>query len=252
MAKKSAGTSTVTQGPDQATLDRIKQLWGAADTAAAAPVPGVNPITDQSADVYRRAMSAGNLGFGALSGDQASIDQLSNPYTSGVIDRVIGDADRLRAGTMSQVDAAATAAGAFGGSRHGVATGTALADVDRSILDKVATLRETGYNTAMDRATTLANLGFGGASGGATLGDYMRRVAIEQDPTQRKFQAYLQAMGVSPSGQTQTSTGTAGRNPINGFLGGASALGGLASMLGASNPVGWGLAGLGGLLGLFG
>lgn len=53
--------------------------------------------------------------------------------------------------------------------------------------------------------------------------------------------------------QSPTSTSSPiYRNRTAGFLGGAGAGAGLAGALGASGPVGWGLAGLGGLLGAFG
>lgn len=241
MGKKGGGSQTTTTSLDPATQDRIKQLWGMAGQSAEAPRPGMDPLVSGAGDMYGQAMGAGNLGFGALSGDQGSIDKLMNPYNSGVIDRVMGDAGRLRAGTMSDVNSAATAAGAFGGSRHGVATGTALADVDRGLLDTVAGLRKGGYDDAMTRAGGLANLGMGAAGAGANLGFARRDAAIADDPAMRRFQAYLQTMGVSPGGTVTKGTTTEGHNPFSGALGGAAA----GAQFGP-----WG-AGIGGLLGLF-
>jgi hypothetical protein len=64
------------------------------------------------------------------------------------------------------------------------------------------------------------------------------------------------ALAPAAGGTAVSSQPIQGRSPLGGAIGGAASLGGLgASMAGAgmiSNPVGWGLAGLGGLLGLLG
>ena len=58
---------------------------------------------------------------------------------------------------QNQLDAQAQAAGAFGGSRHGIAQAEALKGYQQQALDKVGALRQQGYNTAMNNAFTSAS-----------------------------------------------------------------------------------------------
>jgi len=52
-----------------------------------------------------------------------NVGAYANPYTSAVIDRTQQDIERQRQMAMNTLGAQATAAGAFGGSRQGVAEG---------------------------------------------------------------------------------------------------------------------------------
>ena len=242
---KSKGSSTVTTGPDAATQQRIQQLWGAANGAASTPLPGVDPLTQQAGGYYGRAAGAGDLGMRALSGDQGALSGLLNPYTDNVVNAYQQDAAHTLGTTMNGVNSDATLNGAFGGSRADVARGVAGANIARDTNSQIAQLRQSGFNDAMGRAGTLANLGFGAAGQMAQLGDYQRQVALSQNPQLRQFQAYQQAMGLTPNGQTQTTTQNPGHNMFSG------ALGGILGMAGAGFTGGVPLA-LGGLLGAFG
>jgi len=75
-----------------------------------------------------------------------------NPYTQSVIDTSMADLDRARRMAITGGQAQATAAGAYGGSRHGVAD----AETNRGFLDTAASLaanlRSAGYNTAVQGA----------------------------------------------------------------------------------------------------
>lgn len=244
---KSGGKQTVTSSPDQATQERIRQLWQQAQ-AAGGPIPaGTQGAIDKATGAYTGAIDTGNLGWRALGGDQAAINQMMNPYMSGVVDQVRAGYGDIRADTMNSVNDQATRAGAFGGSRHGVAEGVALGQVAKDEAGRLADLRYQGYGDTMGRAANAANLGLGAAGGLMSVGDYQ----ANNTPEARRYQAMLQAMGVSPSGQTQTTTGTQGRNGLAGLLGGAASGAGIAQALGkAAGPWGWGLTAAGGLLGL--
>jgi hypothetical protein len=239
---KSKGQTTETTGPDEATLARMRQLWSAAQTAGTSPGYGVNPLTTDAASGFGGIAKAGNLGFGALSGDPNAVKSLMDPYQANVIDKMNEQYGLDRTGTMRSVNDAATTGGAFGGSRHGVAEGVALGELERNHGQAVASQLDTGFNNAMGRAGTLANLGFGANGALASLGEYMRNVDVQNDPNMRQFQSLLSAFGAMPHGSTTTGTKQDGHNGASGALGGALAGG---SMFGP-----WGALG-GGLLGMF-
>ena len=97
-----------------------------------------------------------------------NIQAFQNPYTQQVVDTTMQDMERGRVMAMNQLGAQATQAGAFGGSRHGVAE----AETNRGYFDTLgrtmAGLRSDGFNTAMQNAfenqdmqSRLAGQGFG-------------------------------------------------------------------------------------------
>lgn len=75
-----------------------------------------------------------------------------NPYTQQVIDQSMSDLDRQRQMQQRTTGAQATAAGAFGGSRHGIAE----AETNRAYAEKggqlAGQLRAQGFNTALGAA----------------------------------------------------------------------------------------------------
>ncbi len=90
-----------------------------------------------------------------------------DPYLQDVVEATRGDFGRAREATLGTIGAQATAAGAFGGTRHGVAEGTALADIARAEGSTLAGLRSSGYQSAVEAALAqqgmLGNLGLGAA-----------------------------------------------------------------------------------------
>lgn len=88
------------------------------------------------------------------SGQIANTDMSAymNPYTQQVSDVVMQDLQRQNQILGNQMDASAMQAGAFGGSRHGVAN----AETNRAFLDQVARssagLNQNAYNTALQSA----------------------------------------------------------------------------------------------------
>lgn len=160
---KSKGTSQI----DQQSIDYQNQIRQAAAGAGAA---GPSPLVTGATDYYTGAQKAGNLGMGALSGEQGATQQLMNPYMSNVIDATNNQWNQNDQNTMNEVNARATAAGAFGGSRTGVATGTALAQNNMNRNNAVSSLLYGGFNDTMNRANTLAGIGMQGAGNNANLG----------------------------------------------------------------------------------
>lgn len=87
-----------------------------------------------------------------VSAGQANLDPFSNPYQSQVVDQTIQDMDRARQLAVNRGEDAALSAGAFGGSRHGIAdseTNRAFADRTGAL---VGQLNQQGFNTALQAA----------------------------------------------------------------------------------------------------
>jgi hypothetical protein len=144
--------------------------------------------------------------------------------------------DMARQAQMAQntLGAEATRAGAFGGSRQGVAQGTMLGDYGRAFGDIAAQQRQQGFNTALSAAQAqqgiqsgLAGQGFGfGQQIGATQAqEGQRQQTMNQaliDAAKGQFggftgapqdalSTYLAALGGSQTGQqTQTQTNKPG------------------------------------------
>lgn len=241
---KSAGKTTQTFAPDAQTQAYSHDLWNAAQGAANQSV-GVNGLTTDAARGFTGIANAGNLGFSALSGDPNAVNQMMSPYMQNVIGEMNKQYGLDRTATMNSVNDAATQANAFGGSRHGVAEGVALGQLGNAHGAQVANALNSGFSDAMNRAGSLANLGFGANGALGTLGEYMRNVDVENNPAMRKFLYEQQAMQSMPHGSTSTTTKQDGFNPITGILGGAVTGQGLGAKLGHG---GWGTL-LGGLLG---
>jgi hypothetical protein len=77
------------------------------------------------------------------------IQQYMNPYTQQVIDLAGQDIERQRQMAQNQLGSQAQAAGAFGGSRQGVAEAMTNSEFARQMAETSAGLRQQGFNTAL-------------------------------------------------------------------------------------------------------
>jgi len=75
-----------------------------------------------------------------------------NPYTQEVIDRSMADLERARQGNINNLGFSASQAGAFGGSRHGVAEALTNEGFATQAGNLAAGLRQQGFNTALGQA----------------------------------------------------------------------------------------------------
>jgi hypothetical protein len=247
MAKK-GGSQTVTTQNDPATQKMIEQIYAAAGQASNTPGAPIDPRVFEAGRFFSNATRTGNLGLGALGGDPSAMAAFMNPFLNEVISGAKGDFADINSQTMKSVDDVATKSGAFGGDRHGIATGTALAENGRTAQNMLSGLRYQGFNDAMGRAQGAANFGMGAAPGLMGIGDYIRTITEHNDPNRRKLDILREGIMGLPHGTSTTQP--VNRNLGAGVLGGASAGAGIAQGLGASTPWGWAAAGLGGLLGL--
>lgn len=236
---KGGKQQTVTT-PDSTAQQRQAAVWNAAQQAGRGPAP---LGAQQAGNFYTNGMNFGSMGLSALGGNAAAAQGLLNPFMSNVVDATRNDWQNTDAATANQLASMATQAGAFGGSRYGVALGQALADNNRQEQDQLANLRYGGFNDAMARAGQLAGFGFGGAQGAMGTIPYL-------DPRYRQFALDQSAIGSAPGGTSQVTTGKNGRNVAGGVLGGAATGATIGSVIpGLGTTVGGILGGGIGLLG---
>ena len=77
------------------------------------------------------------------------IETYMNPYTQQVVDLAGQDIERQRQMAQNQLGSQAQAAGAFGGSRQGVAEAMTNSEFARQMAETTAGLRQQGFNTAL-------------------------------------------------------------------------------------------------------
>lgn len=161
----SGGKNKNRSGPTRDTRNRATDIWNAAQAAGKGVPQGVT----QAQGLYGGGISAGQQGLDALTGNAAAQQQFMNPYQSQVMDRLNEQFANQNAMTTQMTNDQATQAGAFGGSRHGVAQGVALGENARNQGMLTASMLNQGFEGAMGRAGQVANLGFGAAGAGADL-----------------------------------------------------------------------------------
>jgi hypothetical protein len=198
--------------------------------AAASGVPA-NPM--EQASLAQQNALFGTASAGTIGG--ANLNQYMNPYTQNVIGGLQTEAARSMQMGSNQLGAAATRAGAFGGSRHGIAEGQMMGDIQRGLNQQTGELLQSGYQNAqtmaqqdiqnrMQQASQLANLGQQSFGYGRTIQQDIAQQGREQqmlnqaliDAGKQQFFNYQgfpaaglsymnQAIAGAPHGQTQTS-----------------------------------------------
>lgn len=257
-SSQSTGTATTTpqvpswiSGPYQQFFSQVAGMGN--NTAPATPESPLQTQAFSGASGLNSDATRGLVGYNPELLRNADLSPYMNPYTQNVIDTSMADLNRARQMAIGQGQGAATMAGAYGGSRHGVAdslTNERFIDQAGSL---AAQLRAAGYGQALDSARFDSQQGLAGANfrlGAANqleqgerantltqagLGEQQRAVAQENDPIQARL-AYMrqiaQLMGISPEAfigqqinQSGTSSGT--QKQSGGFSFGWSPSGGL-------------------------
>ena len=195
-------TSATTLDPQMANMRN--QAWGAAQNWANATPQGVNDYTNQAAQSLGGYGASSDLANRVLQGDQAAYQQMSNPYQQNVLDQMQQRWGQMQQGANTAVGGAATQAGAFGGTRQGVAQGIAQSQLGQDQMMQMANLMNQNYANTMNQAGNMANLGLGANSQMAAIGDYIRNIQQQQDPAYHKYDVLNQAIRGMPYGQTNT------------------------------------------------
>ena len=113
----------------------------------------LDPVTAalQAAN-YTRAQGVADTPYHTL--DASQIQAQMNPYDQNVVDTTQADLERQRQMAVNATGDAATAAGAFGGSRHGVAEALTNEASGRTAAGILAQLRQQGYANAQSTAAS--------------------------------------------------------------------------------------------------
>ena len=182
---------------------------------APAPTQGqYAPLTPQGNFNVNQA-AAGGLQQ-AMQGTQRAmagpnIGQFMNPYTSMVTGQTLGDLERQRQMAVNTTGAQATQAGAFGGSRHGVAEALTNEGFARQGAQTFGNLQQQGFNTALGAAQAQQGLQLGGAAQLGQLGQqaFNTGQAISQQQQQQGLmqQGLQQALIDAARGQYAGFTG---------------------------------------------
>lgn len=202
-----------------------------ANAMSAEPV-GVAPVTmpGTGPNVYN---TASNLYNQAAAGP--NISQFFNPYTSAVTDATMQGLERQRQMQMNDIGAQATRAGAFGGSRHGVAealTNQGFAEQGASTL---ANLNQQGFNTALAAAQGQQGIQSGLAQQGFGFGNTIGAQQWQQGQAQQTLnQALIDAIRAQYAGFTGAPA-TAASN-FAGVAGGVGAGQGTTTQNTQNNP----------------
>lgn len=104
------------------------------------------PYFDSAQSAINSSMSA--LNPSTLAGGLSGISQYMNPYISNVVDSIREVSNSNLGNALNQTRDQAIGAGAFGGSRHGVREGVAIAQNNRDTNSLLANLLQGGYNQA--------------------------------------------------------------------------------------------------------
>ena len=131
-----------------------------------------------------------------------------NPFTSDVIGRTGMDMARQAQMQQNQLGAQASRAGAFGGSRHGVAEGTMLGDYGRAFGDIASQQRMQGFNTALGAAQSQQGMQSNLAGQGFGFGQQIGQQQMQQGSMQ---QGINQALIDAARGQYAGFTGAPGQ-----------------------------------------
>jgi hypothetical protein len=124
------------------------QIQPAATLSAYTSAVPTNPM--QQASGAQRAALGGTLGAGTIGG--TNLGQYMNPFTQNVLGGLARETARAGQISMNELGAAATRAGAFGGSRHGVAQGQMMSDLNRNFQNIAAQQLQSGYQNAQSMA----------------------------------------------------------------------------------------------------
>jgi hypothetical protein len=146
---------------NQAAAGGLQQAMQGTQAGMGFQAQGVGPTSYSAASAGSQGYNAASAGQqSALSADQVQAGQIAgrnlsaytNPYESQVVDQSLADLERTRLMQQNQLGAQASAAGAFGGSRQGIAE----AETNRAFADQAARtasgLRQAGFQNAQQMA----------------------------------------------------------------------------------------------------
>jgi hypothetical protein len=168
--------------------------------------PVAGNVSQTSANLFNQAATGPNIG------------QFMNPYTSMATGQAVQDLNRQRQMAINDTGAAATRAGAFGGSRHGVAEALTNTGFAQQGAGMFANMQQQGFNTALQAAQNQQNIQSGLAGQGFGFAQNIADRQAQQGAVQQALnQALIDASKAQYGGFTGSPT--AGLNTLYGGLG---------------------------------
>lgn len=169
---------------------------------------GPNVYTTAS-NVYNQAAAGPN------------INQFMNPYSGMVTATTLQDLERQRQMQLNDIGAQATRAGAFGGSRHGVAEALTNQGFGQQGANTFANLNQQGFNTALNAAQNQQNIQSNLAGQGFGFGNVIGAQQTAQGQAQQQTnQALIDAIKAQYGGFTGQPT-----NAMSGLINALNAAG---------------------------
>ena len=133
--------------------------------------PTGQPVTNPYQGASQAMMKAGQT----YANPAAAAANMMNPYQQQVVDATLRDVGSAAQMGLNQIGGQAQSAGAYGGSRQGIAEAEALKGFNQQALDQVSRLNQQGYqqsmNNAMNAASGLQNVSNQAFSMGNTIAD---------------------------------------------------------------------------------
>lgn len=131
------------------------------------PAMAANPY-QQAAGAQQAAM--GRVGAGLTQTAVPGMAAYQNPYESQVVQQSLRDVGSAAQMGLGQLGARAEQAGAFGGSRHGIAEAELMKGYTQQAMDQAARLRQQGFQTALGASQADLSRQLGAAGQLAGLG----------------------------------------------------------------------------------
>lgn len=190
---------------------------------------GQNAMQAQAAEGVKGLLGYTPQNVQAQSFKGADLSGYMNPYQDQVIDAALGDIERSR--QMQRVNDAqgATAAGAWGGSRHGVADALTTESAQRTAANTAASMRADAFNNAANlfqqdanrdfaAQQANANLGLSGAQFGLSAAGLLGQLGAQdrqfaQDALDRQYNEFLRGQD-DPFKRSQVLLGLLGQTPM--------------------------------------
>jgi hypothetical protein len=161
-------------------------------------------VYGQSAGAFNNAMGATTPGG---FGQRTAINM--NPFQSQVTNRTMQDMERQRQMQINDIGASASAAGAFGGSRHGVAEAETNRGFADQFADTAANMNMQNFNNAQNLTMQQAGLSSQLAGQGFGFGEAITDRQTQQGAMQ---QAMQQALIDAGRGQFEGFAGQPGQS----------------------------------------
>ena len=152
--------------PQPATPQNPYQQASQAQTGAMNMVGAGANVVGGALGALNPAMQRVNQGMTQTAAEGMSTYQ--NPYEDAVVQASLRDIGNKGLSAQNTLGAQAQRAGAFGGSRHGIAEAELAKSTQQQMLDQAARLRQQGFNTAVGaaQADMASQLGAAGQSAG--------------------------------------------------------------------------------------